>query len=212
MVLGANAKARDRNGTTMLHSACRSGSFLMAQELLKRGLPLDASDSAGWTPVHVAAVMGRAGPRPQDRRELTLLLLQAQGNPHSHNKRGATPLDLCGDISTREALRTYAAKVPASTRSLTPLEDFQSLSRVQGEVGEDPSATCEPFFVPRQPIFDDQARELTCEVAEFGFGWGWWVLGAGLVEVSLGFRVGLGIVQGCFRLGSSFGLILGGLG
>ena len=66
--------------------------------------------------------------------------------------------------------------------------------------------------MPRQPIFDDQARELTCEVAEFGFGWGWWVLGAGLVEVSLGFRVGLGIVQGCFRLGSSFGLILGGLG
>lgn len=43
------------------------------------------------------------------RRELTLLLLQAQGNPHAHNKRGSTPLELCSDVSTREALR--AAKV-----------------------------------------------------------------------------------------------------
>lgn len=49
----------------------------------------------------MAAMMGR--------RELTLLLLQAQGNPHAHNKRGSTPLELCSDVSTREALR--AAKV-----------------------------------------------------------------------------------------------------
>ena len=26
----------------------------------------------------------------------------------------------------------------------------------RGEVGEDPTATCEPFFVPRQPIFEDE--------------------------------------------------------
>ncbi|CAK9025407.1 unnamed protein product [Durusdinium trenchii] len=95
MVLGANAKARDKNGTTMLHAACRSGSFLMVQELLKRDLPVDAADAAGWTPLHVAAMMGR--------RELSLLLLQAQGNPHAHNKRGASPLEICSDLSTREA-------------------------------------------------------------------------------------------------------------
>ena len=26
----------------------------------------------------------------------------------------------------------------------------------RGEVGEDPTATCEPFFVPRQPVFEDE--------------------------------------------------------
>ena len=49
LILGANVKARDRNGTTMLHAACRQGSFLMVQELLKRELPVEAFDSAGWT-------------------------------------------------------------------------------------------------------------------------------------------------------------------
>ena len=29
--------------------------------------------------------------------------------------------------------------------------------RSSGEVGEDPTATCEPFFVPRQPVFEDEA-------------------------------------------------------
>ncbi|CAE7255009.1 MET3 [Symbiodinium natans] len=151
LLLGANPKARDRNGTTLLHAACRSGSFLVAQELLRRELPLDATDSAGWTPLHVAAMMGR--------RELTQLLLQAQINPHVPNKRGATPLDLCSDVSTREALRTFAMKVPevASSR-INSIEEFQRLARVQGEVGEDPTATCEPFFVPRQPIFEDEAH------------------------------------------------------
>jgi len=150
MLLGANAKARDRNGTTLLHAACRSGSFLVAQELLRRELPLDATDSAGWTPLHVAAMMGR--------RELTQLLLQAQINPHVQNKRGATPLDLCSDVSTREALRTYALKAPEVTSRINSVEEFQRLARVQGEVGEDPTATCEPFFVPRQPVFEDEAH------------------------------------------------------
>lgn len=25
-------------------------------------------------------------------------------------------------------------------------------------MGEDPTATCEPFFVPRQPVFEDEAN------------------------------------------------------
>ncbi|CAE7259520.1 Tnks2 [Symbiodinium pilosum] len=150
LLLGANPKARDRNGTTLLHAACRSGSFLVAQELLRRELPLDATDSAGWTPLHVAAMMGR--------RELTQLLLQAQINPHVQNKRGATPLDLCSDVSTREALRTFALKVPEVASRMNSVEEFQRLTRVQGEVGEDPTATCEPFFVPRQPVFEDEAH------------------------------------------------------
>jgi len=124
----------------------------VAQELLRREVALDATDSAGWTPLHVAAMMGR--------RELTQLLLQAQINPHVPNKRGATPLDLCSDVSTREVLRTFASQVDevASSR-LNSVEEYQRLARVQGEVGEDPTATCEPFFVPRQPVFEDEAHE-----------------------------------------------------
>lgn len=119
----------------------------MVQELLKRDLPVDAADAAGWTPLHVAAMMGR--------RELSLLLLQAQGNPHAHNKRGASPLEICSDLSTREALRNFAAKVSAAPDAA--LEDLH-MPRVSGEVGEDPTATCEPFFVPRQPLFEDEAN------------------------------------------------------
>ena len=37
--------------------------------------------------------------------------------------------------------------------------------RHQGEVGEDPTATCEPFFVPRQPVF---------------WGWGGFFTGVGI--------------------------------
>ena len=47
-------------------------------------------------------------------------------------------------MSTREALR--AAKV------LEPSDEEQP-----AEMGEDPTATCEPFFVPRQPVFEDEA-------------------------------------------------------
>ncbi|CAK9017887.1 Hypothetical protein SCF082_LOCUS13854 [Durusdinium trenchii] len=333
MVLGANAKARDKNGTTMLHAACRSGSFLMVQELLKRDLPVDAADAAGWTPLHVAAMMGPrafalapAGEKrglgygcpglrvdfwtienccgrsnfepgencggvcpsiaghlsihstrrccgnckrlseemydfplpenePDDSEEqvgdtdaelqrlqsrrlgdyrwetlrqwrdsgdarqslgryLSLGRLLAQGNPHAHNKRGASPLEICSDLSTREAawmcnllraLRNFAAKVSAAPDAalevgclwkalglggklvtgrenmmvFTPMVEqlskrdamLRDRSRVQsaraerpGEVGEDPTATCEPFFVPRQPLFEDEAESVTVAV------------------------------------------------
>ncbi|CAE7948641.1 HERC1 [Symbiodinium sp. KB8] len=84
--------------------------------------------------------------------------VNAQINPHVQNKRGATPLDLCSDVSTREALRTFALKTPEVTSRINSVEEFQRLARVQGEVGEDPTATCEPFFVPRQPVFEDEAH------------------------------------------------------
>ena len=35
-----------------------------------------------------------------------------------------------------------------------------------GEVGEDPTATCEPFFVPRQPLFEDEATTVEVKRTE----------------------------------------------
>eukprot|EP00930_Biecheleria_cincta_P099491 TRINITY_DN91114_c0_g1_i1.p1 TRINITY_DN91114_c0_g1~~TRINITY_DN91114_c0_g1_i1.p1 ORF type:complete len:766 (+),score=127.16 TRINITY_DN91114_c0_g1_i1:37-2334(+) len=151
LMLGANPKARDRNNTTMLHAGCRGGSLLTVQELVRRGLPLDAVDSAGWTPLHVAAMMGR--------RDLAVLLLHARANISMKNKKGQTALALCGDISTREVLRNYSLKtadgaLPA--QFAISAEEVRALGRGLGELGDDPTATCEPFFVPRPAMFKDE--------------------------------------------------------
>eukprot|EP00438_Fugacium_kawagutii_P036490 Skav206817 [mRNA] locus=scaffold4354:83664:84538:+ [translate_table: standard] len=58
--LGANLEACDTNGTTCLHTACRSGSVAIVTELLaQKRLAIDACDAAGWTALHVALFMGR---------------------------------------------------------------------------------------------------------------------------------------------------------
>merc|ERR1719331_1051695 len=42
-ILGASPDACDTNGTTCLHTACRSGSVAIVRELIVHGLPLDAA-------------------------------------------------------------------------------------------------------------------------------------------------------------------------
>mmetsp|Transcript_107626 Transcript_107626/g.303100 ORF Transcript_107626/g.303100 Transcript_107626/m.303100 type:complete len:811 (+) Transcript_107626:128-2560(+) len=154
LTMGTSLNARDRNGTTLLHAACRSGSGSIVQELLRRRLPLDAVDSAGWTALHIAAVMGR--------REIAMMLLQAQANPTLKNKRGKMALDVCSDPGTKEVLTQFGAAVDGgvmrppgqSQRSDTGTDRW--LSHVTGPVGQDDMATCEPFFVPRSPLFHDE--------------------------------------------------------
>jgi hypothetical protein len=99
LALGANPKVRDSNATTLLHAACRSGSCLIVQELVKQGLPLDAQDASGWTPLHVAAVMGR--------RDLALLLVRVRANISVRNKKGALPVSMCTDPGTKEVLEEF---------------------------------------------------------------------------------------------------------
>jgi len=176
LCMGSSPKARDRNGTTMLHAACRSGSCSIVQELVRYGLPLDATDTAGWTPLHIAAVMGR--------REVSLLLLRARAQIYVKNKRGKTPLALCSDPGTKEVLDAFASDKPSSvTRqgsqmgalhspaSLLHSPDSQqplfqsdrmgSPSLAPGVAGgsyDEFESTCEPFFVPRFPLFHDEAH------------------------------------------------------
>ena len=99
LALGANPKARDSSGTTLLHAACRSGSCLIVQELVKQGLPLDAQDNSGWTPLHITAVMGR--------RDLALLLVRVRANISVRNKKGALPVSMCTDPGTKEVLEEF---------------------------------------------------------------------------------------------------------
>lgn len=167
LCMGSSPKARDRNGTTMLHAACRSGSCSIVQELVRYGLPLDAADSAGWTPLHIACVMGR--------REVSLLLLRARAQINVKNKRGKSPISLCSDPGTKEVLDAFsdtdkpasasrqssltsnALQSPSSQQPLFQSDHMGSPGAALGSYDEYES-TCEPFFVPRFPLFHDEAH------------------------------------------------------
>jgi len=148
--MGAGPKVQDKNGTTMLHAACRSGSCLIVQELLKNGLPLDATDSAGWTPLHIAAVMGR--------RDVTLLLLRVCANVAARNKNGLTPAALCSDPGTREVLDEFSIDSNMSQSHPKPHISDLLVTNMHGPHLDSDTATCEPFFVPRVPLFRDEVH------------------------------------------------------
>jgi len=176
--MGSSPQARDRNGTTMLHAACRSGSCSIVQELVRYGLPLDSTDMAGWTPLHIAVVMGR--------REVSLLLLRARAQLNVKNKRGKTPMCLCSDPGTKEVLDAFANEGRGgSTRGLSRPGSLQGLETGQpttnqqlfqkehlnvpnGVIGsyDEYESTCEPFFVPRFPLFHDEAHRT--EIVKLG--------------------------------------------
>lgn len=153
VAMGANLRARDRNHTTMMHAACRSGSFHVVQELLPRNLPLDAIDIAGWTPLHIAAVMGR--------RDVCVLLLQAKASVAVNNKKGKTAMDLCSDPCTNEVLRDFVAHGGGGRLRGQPLTH-----NLVPQDGNEGPPTCEPFFVPRSPFFHDDAHR--AELAHIG--------------------------------------------
>jgi len=148
--MGAGPKVQDKNGTTMLHAACRSGSCLIVQELVKNGLPLDATDSAGWTPLHIAAVMGR--------RDVTLLLLRVCANVAARNKNGLTPAALCSDPGTREVLDEFSIDSNMSQSHPKPHISDLLVTNMHGPHLDSDTATCEPFFVPRVPLFRDEVH------------------------------------------------------
>uniref|UniRef100_A0A7S4R684 SEC7 domain-containing protein n=1 Tax=Alexandrium monilatum TaxID=311494 RepID=A0A7S4R684_9DINO len=157
-VFGANPKAVDSNGTSLLHVACRTGSVQVVRDLVRRGLSLNSADSMGWTPLHVASCMGR--------QDVSLYLLQSGATPHVKTAKGQTPEDLCSHPCTKEVVVSYDAQtrgrhaqVGFPTRSL---ETFHAASSGGGmdamEVGA--NLHFEPFFVPRDPVLHEpKSRE-----------------------------------------------------
>mmetsp|Transcript_21960 Transcript_21960/g.61402 ORF Transcript_21960/g.61402 Transcript_21960/m.61402 type:complete len:751 (-) Transcript_21960:89-2341(-) len=150
LTMGTSLNAQDRNNTTLLHTACRSGCCSIIQELLNLGLPLDAVDTAGWTPLHIAAMMGRY--------EVVVLLLQASASVGLKNNRGKTPLMLCSDPATKQLLHEFNT-MDEPARGAISLSGLHQNVRALSDRGGVDDVSCEPFFVPRPPLFCDDSSD-----------------------------------------------------
>lgn len=147
-VLGADKFSRDSNGTTALHTACRTATLPIIQELMHQGIPLDATDNSGWSPLHIAIFMCR--------RDAVLCLLRARAPLTATNLKGQTPLDLCNDAWTREAIRSFMLH---SQRHPDRPWRFEREDEAQQDVSLPNRLQYEPFFVPRSPVISEQAHK-----------------------------------------------------
>jgi len=139
LFLGAHGHACDANSTTCLHIACRAGALSIVDEMMNfKGL-IKAADVAGWTPLHIAVLMGR--------REVVVRLLRAGAEPHVRNNKGQMAAELCADNGTYEALRSYELHAQQSPDK--PWEFVQS-NPCEDIIGS--GMQYEPFFVPRQAV------------------------------------------------------------
>jgi len=140
-VFGADIDVVDTRRTTLLHAACRTGSLAIVKELVRRGLSVNAVDAAGWTPLHVAACMGRD--------EVTFYLLKA-GASQIANGRGQVPVDLTSRHVMKEAVGKYAHV--SSPVSGFPTRETASCAPVGYEMSNPSPVQFEPFFIPRDPM------------------------------------------------------------
>ncbi|CAE8619760.1 unnamed protein product, partial [Polarella glacialis] len=102
---------------------CEPGKKMNWRELIRYPALLNLADVAGWTPLHIAAHMGR--------RMVITRLLQARASPDRRNSRGYTPAELCKDPSSLSAVQlgvSSGGSIPSmsslpSMGSLPPMED-----------------------------------------------------------------------------------------
>jgi len=126
LAAGADAKAVDDNGWTLLHYAAKFGSESAVEDALKLGVNPNARSRQGFTPLHVAVRAGFGVPAIHVIRRL----LAAGADPKALNKQGQTPeallrsdaarmlgsMDLSpaaseADPQMRRALKTYNASL-----------------------------------------------------------------------------------------------------
>lgn len=101
---GADFKAVDDNGWTILHWKVKEGLHGAIMWLLGIGLNPNAQSKAGYTPLHVAMSVGFSVPDDEAVR----LLLKAGADPRIRNKSGQTPLELLrADVAAN--LRVFKA-------------------------------------------------------------------------------------------------------
>jgi ankyrin repeat protein len=87
--------ARDANGRTPLHWACRGGKLEMLDYLAEKGADVNARDRNGTAPLHWAAVSGSA--------PFVRLLLERRAEPSAADASGDTPLNLAAGRGLMEA-------------------------------------------------------------------------------------------------------------
>ncbi|CAJ1366872.1 unnamed protein product [Effrenium voratum] len=175
LTFGADPCARDSNGTTGLHAACRIGSLSLVRVFLENPSwrLLDAADAAGWTPLHVAAFMGR--------QSVAQVLVEAGAFGAVHSKTGQSPAELCTDLGTRKLLLRYtedARPLAVPKLQLQRLSVALPATEFPGPLAGPPEAVesfetprsiprgnseirYEPFFIPRAAVFDDLERSET---------------------------------------------------
>eukprot|EP00931_Biecheleriopsis_adriatica_P035868 TRINITY_DN2066_c0_g1_i2.p1 TRINITY_DN2066_c0_g1~~TRINITY_DN2066_c0_g1_i2.p1 ORF type:complete len:644 (-),score=115.31 TRINITY_DN2066_c0_g1_i2:523-2418(-) len=140
LLQGGCWQTRDSNGTHGLHAACRAGSPAVVEELLQHSELTCWDDVAGWTPLHVAAFLGR--------HNVVVLLLRAGGAPvFVRDRFGRTARELCGDAKTQAAIHSYELHI--SQQPDAPWNGEQVASD-NTEDTQDLQYT--PFFVPMEPI------------------------------------------------------------
>lgn len=167
--LGGSPFTRDRNGTTCLHAACRSGSPAVVETLIAYAdskrldqNPVLAVDISGWTPLHIAAFMGR--------HEVVTILLKANAPIAQRNFAGHTPAELCSDTRTREVIsmlgdhvkeRKFGPGIAGEGEVSFPFGDEMMLSSLDAASAalvtsqDQLYMRYEPFFVPRAPLIQN---------------------------------------------------------
>lgn len=135
LLMGADWHAKDTNGTTCLHVACRAGTTCVIREFLKCDGIASVRDNAGWTPLHIAAFMGR--------HDVVCLLLEAGSSVGLRTKKGQLAWELSADRQTRTTLRDFMQGVALSHTG-------EALNTGQQQLQQ--ALLYEPFFVPRDPI------------------------------------------------------------
>ncbi|CAE6936330.1 Arfgef1 [Symbiodinium natans] len=164
---------------------------------------LQATDEAGWTPLHVAAFMGR--------QDVVRVLLRNGANTLVRTNKGQFAVDLCSDVATRRLLQKEMKATPDTGTCVDFPED-----RVRGQGGQGNEATLqalqvegtflsrscvaspsreirfEPFFVPRAPLLVEDDVDL--ELAELCA-----YLGCQIFESSPGRGLAFLVVTGSVR-------------
>jgi hypothetical protein len=105
VLYGANVMARAHGpgytrGDTPLHSAIRRRRTEVAEWLIARGVDTNATNDAGWTPLHLAAANGE----PELARTLLLNGARADARTKQATSRapaGALAIDLARDVGAR---------------------------------------------------------------------------------------------------------------
>lgn len=95
-----------------LHFAGEQGHAAVVEYLLRNGAKVDARNSEGLTPLHVA-VMGTMtiGPKsPRDVLTIVTLLLEFGANINMKSRKGLTPLEYAASREVTDSLRAQEAK------------------------------------------------------------------------------------------------------
>jgi ankyrin repeat protein len=112
---GANPQGRNgaQAGETALHAAALGEQVEVARLLLERGVPVDATDDEGQTPLHVAALATQG-------EETARLLLAHRANLRATTREGWEPLHLAAGAGNRDTvalLLAHKADVNAREKS-----------------------------------------------------------------------------------------------